>query len=370
MRQLQVTLALALQVALFLGGTLGLPFSAALAESNFFAAQVPVTSQSPDDRSVALKAALAEVLVKVSGSLEMPTHSAGAEAIANATKYVQQFRYIQPSPAQRSTGTELLLSAEFDAGLIKNIIKRGGMGVWPVNRPQVLVWAIEDTLEGRQVITDPNHPVMAALLARADVRGLPTLLPLWDLDDQMLLNDEQLWAMNDEAIMAASSRYDATTVLTARYTQTSDGQWFASWQFNHAGERRVYDLRSPNFAGLAAAAVDPLVTYLAERYAVRSVTDEQEHLQRIHVHGVHSYAAYQNVLAYLSKQPLISHIKLMGVEGDQLTVQILLAASWSQLNNAFALDRKIKPLNEGLSAYQLSTLGAPDAPAQYQWQGQ
>jgi hypothetical protein len=262
-----------------------------------------------------------------------------------------------------------LLNAEFDSGLIQDIVKRSGKSVWPVNRPQVLIWAMEDGVDGRQLIADPSHPIMSALLDYAGVRGLPTLLPLWDLDDQIVLNDEQLWSMDEEAIMAASARYDTTTVLMARYTQTSDGQWFTSWQFNHAGERRVYDIRTPNFADLDSAALDPLVNYLAERYAVSSVTDEQEHLQSIQVHGVQSYAAYQSVLAYLSKQPLITQLKLIGVEGDQLTLQILLAASWQQLNNAFALDRKLQPINENLSAYQLSTLGAPDAPAQYQWQG-
>ena len=169
--------------------------------------------------------------------------------------------------------------------------------------------------------------------------------------------------------MAASARYDVNTVLSARYSQTSSEQWFATWQFHHADERRSYDYNTFEASELGAVGVDPLVAFLAERYAVQSVTDETEQLQVMVLNGVDNYRHYEDVLSYLLKQPLIRQVALVAVREDQLVLHILLSASWGQLSDALALDRKIRLLNPPEDLLSQSTLGAPDRPAQFQWLG-
>ena len=233
---------------------------AVAASESYFAARAPVASQSASDRQQALQVALAEVLVKVSGQPSLSEHAAARQALANAGRYVQQFRYVQPSDAERAAGAQLMLTADFDPALVRKLSKASGLGLWPVNRPEVLLWAIAHTPEaGRQIITDPEHPLLSALLAEAERRGLPVLLPLWDLDDQFMLSASQLWQLDETALMAASARYDVTAVLAARYSQTSDGQWLASWQFQHAQEELSYEATTANSADLPAAAVAPVV---------------------------------------------------------------------------------------------------------------
>ena len=340
------------------------------AGTEYFSAQVPVASQSIADRKAALVQAMANVLIKVSGSLDAPATELGLKAQANAGSYVQQFRYIQPNQKMLEQGITLLLKADFDPGKVRQLLKESGRGVWPMNRPQALIWAIEDTPEGgRQIITDPEHPLVKALVARANTRGLPVLLPLWDLDDQILLSAEQLWTQDDEAILAASSRYDVNTVLSARYSQTSSEEWFATWQFHHADERRSYDYSTFVYSELGSVGVDPLVAFLAERYAVQSATDEGEQLQVMVLSGVDNYRHYEEVLSYLLKQPLIRQVALVAVREDQLVLHILLSASWEQLSDALALDRKIRLLNPPEDLLSQSMLGAPDRPAQFQWLG-
>lgn len=340
------------------------------AGSEYFSAQVPVASQSTADRKTALVQAMANVLVKVSGSLDAPATELGMKAQANAGSYVQQFRYIQPTQSMREQGITLLLKADFDPGKVRQLLKESGQGVWPMNRPQALIWAIEDTPErGRQIITDPEHPLVKSLVARANERGLPVLLPLWDLDDQILLSEEHLWAQDEEAILAASARYDVNTVLSARYSQTSSQQWYATWQFHHAGERRSYDYNTFDASELGTVGLDPLVAFLAERYAVQSATDENEHLQVMTLSGVSDYKDYERALDYLAKQPLIQQVALVAVRDNQLVLHILLSASWAQLNDALALDRKIRLLNPPEDLQAEAMLGAPGRPAQFQWLG-
>lgn len=339
----------------------------ALAGNNF-SAKVPVVSQSAGDRSEALSQALASVLVKVSGSLDAPMSDLGIEAMANASQYVSQFRYMQASEQEKEAGVTLFLKADFDAGRIRELIKSSGLTVWPENRPQVLIWAIADTPEeGRGPIIDLGHPLINGLLGRADERGLPVLLPLWDLDDQLMLPNDALWSLDDDAIMAAAARYDVNTVLAARYSQTTTGRWFANWQLHHTDQLFTYDAQTQEIASLGGAAIDPVVDYLAKRYAVSASSDESEVLQVLHLSGIHDYGAYQSALNYLARLPLIGEAKLVALRGDHMVLHVSLAGSWEQLDNALALDRKVRSVMGELDAMALSVLGSPSSPARYQW---
>jgi hypothetical protein len=352
---------------------LGLPLvfakAHARADDGYYSAEVPVASQSRADRQVALSRAMAAVLIKVSGNLAAPNTELGAKAQANAASYVQEFRYLQPTNAQVEEGIKLLLRADFDPGRVRELLKDSGQGVWPANRPQVLVWAIEDTPEvGRSIIMDPTHPLIRDLIARANVRGLPVLLPLWDLDDQIALPMDKLWSFDDAAIMAASARYDITTVLSARYSQASNQTWLASWQFRHGDDRQSQDLRTSEMQDLAIAAIDPLVDFLAKRYVVKNTSDEQELLQVLELEGIEDYRHYEAALSYLARQPLIKRVKLVAARDNKLILQIVLSGNWQQFDNALALDRKMRSLTANGNP-NLSPLGSTAEPARYQWLG-
>lgn len=339
---------------------------------SYFSARVPVASQSSDDRKQALKAALAKVLIKVSGDKRAPSASESATALNNASRYLQQFRYAKPTGQELAEGKTLFLKADFDPQLVKQFIKSSGLGLWPENRPQVLIWAIEHTPDvERSIITDPEHPALRALAAQAEERGLPILMPQWDIDDQLMLSSEQLWRFDSNALTDAASRYNATSILAARYSQTSEGKWLASWQFQHAGEVMQYDLSTGIYDELAPAGIDPIVKYLSENYAVHSAAvsgvGEQSEMH-IALQGIDTYPKYQAALAYLSKQPLLSNVELIALKRDMLIVSAVLLSDWSQFDNALALDQKMQPANDNIQPSQYTLLGSRELPAQYIWQ--
>ncbi len=339
---------------------------------SYFSARVPVASQNTDDRKQALKAALAQVLIKASGDKSAPSAPEAAAALNNADRYMQQFRYAKPTEQELSEGHSVFLKADFDPQLVKQFIKSSGLGLWPENRPQVLIWAIEHTPDvERSIITDPEHPALRALAARAEERGLPILLPLWDLDDQLMLSSEQLWRFDSDALMDAASRYNATSILSARYSQTSEGKWLASWQFQHAGEAMQYDLSTGIYDELAPAGIDPVVKYLSENYAVHTTGvagGEGQPQKQIALTGVDTYPKYQAAFAYLSKQPLLSNVELIALKRDTLIVSAVLLSGWSQFDSALALDQKMQPANDHIQPSQHALLGSPELPAQYTWQ--
>jgi hypothetical protein len=158
------------------------------------------------------------------------------------------------------------------------------------------------------------------------------------------------------------------TILAARYTETSSGEWLGSWQLMHADDLRAYDVRSPDLTGLAVAAINPVVNLLVERYAVNTSAVDSGDLKNMVIKGITAYAQYQSALAYIKNQPLISSVSLVSIVGDELHFKVGMSATWQQLNDAFALDRKLRSQMIELKPWQMTTLGTEAMPAVYQWQ--
>jgi hypothetical protein len=95
----------------------------ASAGAGLYAGEVPVNSQADGERAEALKAALAQVVVKVSGDAAAVGRPEVAKAIASADKYVQQFQYA--TDAGGAAG-RLVLVAQFDRDAVDRLLAQGG----------------------------------------------------------------------------------------------------------------------------------------------------------------------------------------------------------------------------------------------------
>lgn len=106
------------------------PAAAAHADS-LYTGQVPVNTQSDAERAEALKSALAQVVVKLTGGdnavLARPDV---AQAVANAANYVQQYQYAQDvaSAADGKPQVRLSLVAQFDRTAVDKLISDLGLG--------------------------------------------------------------------------------------------------------------------------------------------------------------------------------------------------------------------------------------------------
>lgn len=90
-----------------------------------YTAQVPVASQSEADRAEALKAALTQVIARVSGDAAAAARPDVAKAIGRADRYVQQFQYQQEAAADNPAETRLVLVAQFDRDAIDRVLGAG-----------------------------------------------------------------------------------------------------------------------------------------------------------------------------------------------------------------------------------------------------
>lgn len=96
-----------------------------------YSGESPVTSQSEAERSEALKTALAAVVMRLSGDPGILADGNVAAAVAQADKYVLQYRYqrgMTSADAEGNTSPSLVLVAEFDSVAVDRMLAGLGLG--------------------------------------------------------------------------------------------------------------------------------------------------------------------------------------------------------------------------------------------------
>jgi hypothetical protein len=100
------------------------------AASGLYTAQVPVASQGDAERAEALKAALGQVMVRVSGDASVLTRRDVAKALDQAERYVQQFQYQQDVVTEGGQPqVRLTLVAQFDRDAVDQLLHVPGAAV-------------------------------------------------------------------------------------------------------------------------------------------------------------------------------------------------------------------------------------------------
>lgn len=304
-----------------------------------------VPNQSAQARSQAAAEALAQVLVRATGDAHIEEDERLAVELERAQSYVLQFGYGRTDQTLiNDEGEEMpavLVRFQFSEPAVEKLLKRLQLPVWPANRPSLLVWLVQDQWpDGRVLVTDAQ--ILAGIKAEAMRRGLPVQFPLWDLQDQMALTVDQLWAFDAQAIRAASVRYPSELIVVGRFSKTSSGQYRGVWQWLDGEQQGFADAQADAINAWAAPMVDQLADTLAARYAIQPGLDNTGQLLMTVV-GVDGFSRYREVLNYLEALEALASVRVARVEGANLFLSLTPESDLAHLQRALALDRKLLP---------------------------
>lgn len=98
--------------------------AAAVAAPTAYIGEAPVNSQSDEERSGALKTALANVIAAQTGDSGLLARSDVAKAVEQAERYVLQYQYRRGD----DSGAKYLLVAQFDSSAVDQMLQRLGLG--------------------------------------------------------------------------------------------------------------------------------------------------------------------------------------------------------------------------------------------------
>ncbi len=330
---------------------------------------VLVVTQRTAEREEALAEALENVLVRVSGNPSVLENDKVKLAVAAPKRFVESFYYGSTDELIEHQGVTVAASKlvlKFSPTAVEQLMRENSLPLWADNRPTLLVWLVTDDLvEGRRLrrLRDESDAAIAVQSA-VKRRGLPIVIPVLDLQDQMALSASQAWQMDMKAIRAASVRYDVDAILVGRYSTTSSGQWISTWSLLNGGEQTVFSAQAADENSLIQSAVDRTANELAINYAVHLGQKSRAPLI-MEVQGLTEFKDYADVLYYLDDLTIVRRVELMAMQGTTLWLTLHTEGSVDRLLGALALGEKLQPLP--VSGVAFGDLGGSDNPLRYQW---
>jgi len=341
-------LAAALTLALFLAGAVR-----AAPVSKLYDAKVEIADRSESTRGRVLEQALAQVIEKITGSARYLDDPTIRQGLADADRYLQAYSYSTALP------DKTYLNARFGSSAINRLLQDAGIPIWPANRPEVLVWLVsKDFQTGTQLVlpeqilsneADFDQPALTKLTDAAQSLGLPVELPEAAFNGESSISAEQLWALNSDAIMAASEPFNADGVLVGRVTATSTGNWRIGWWYRQGEKYEVFDSSNADLYTALREGMASLTTYLSSIYSVTAGSADGQGLA-VTITGVTDFQRYAKTINYLDQLATVARYDLREVERDRLLVTLFLNGDYNTLTTALALDKVLEPVPDAASS--------------------
>lgn len=311
-------------------------FARAVEVEGLYEAEVAVAGQDLVTRTDAMRVALAEVLVKVSGNRNVGTVAGIADLINNAPQYVQQYVYRNAPvpPGQRPTSPPARnLWVRFDRDGLNKLLRQAGIGIWGRARPALVLWLDMPEQKQRAILGADSRPEWKQFIDQiAKMRGVPIILPTLDAQDQAALAATDVWTSPADGVMQVSARYAAEAVIVAR-VESSDMTWSGNWiLFEHDGQR-TWTTAAESRDAAVLDGLQEAIDAVAERYTAGGSSDDT----LLHVTDIRSLEDYARITKYLSSLAAVEKIQLMRIEGAAMIFRVDAQGGMQRLANDIRL---------------------------------
>jgi hypothetical protein len=357
----------------------------ALPVTGLYSHRVAVANESDGERNRAFREAFEAVVLKVTGDPRWLEHAAVQSAAANAQSYVEAISYTSqmvpveqvpqeatpdnqgdavngqadtsqldenladqqpanpvPTPTERE---QRFINVDFAQNLINQMLVSADIPIWDNNRPSVLVWMVlQDPGGQRTMLTaDGNPEIISIMQDFAQSRGLPIIFPVLDFEDRRALSEDQVWALETDAIRQASARYGADSMLAGRVYFTAAGQLVGLWQFIFQDQVEMFDGVDTSLQSYLNAPLNRITSNLAAYFAITPEAALREKVL-VRVDGVDNISEYSALLAYVRNLGLVESVATTALDGERIELTLSLIGNAMQLNELIALDRGLLPV--------------------------
>lgn len=321
---------------------------------NLYTVTVVPDPAAANQRQASEQAAMAKLLIRVTGDRGAPLDSALQPLTAAPSQYLASYGLDRQGRAV----------VGFSRARVEQALTNLGLPVWGSERPLTLVWiAVDDGIGGRALLganeaadrAPELAPAMTTLLtavraevaAAADERGLPIALPLLDLQDLNAVTFTDIWGGFEDRVLAASQRYRADAVLIGRVRPALIGTT-VEWLFVSGAER----------LGLPGAGMRDGLDAAADRYAAQLRTVGGVGLAAITVRNVRTATDYGRVIGYLERQSALQTVDVESFENGTLTLRVAARGDAQVLERVLALGGVLRPAVAGALVFEVVGAGS------------
>ncbi|WP_257297043.1 DUF2066 domain-containing protein [Endozoicomonas sp. YOMI1] len=326
-----------------------------------YSQQVPVSGQGYQERTDAMTQALADVLVKVAGQREVLANSVVRSALAEPETYIRKFGFhSSPADQDSSLNRQQYLQAVFDEQAINRLLRSAGVAIWGQSRPSTLVWlAVESGGQRSIVNASGTFPVVFAESFQG--RGLPVLFPLMDFEDAATISTVDVWGGFTHKLQEASRRYGSESILTGRLSRSlsqdslsQDELYYGRLTLIFRGMNQSVAVNGLDAVALTQQAADLVGTTLSRHYAIDASDASGKTL--LVVENIASLEDYAALNKYLERMTAIRDVSVHRVAGSTVELELVIDGSESQLADALALGRNLRPVAPGLQSGSSATM--------------
>lgn len=333
-------------------------------------ADVPVASRGNADRSQAMKAALEKVIVKNSGTMSVLSNGLIRSQLSHPDALLSQYGYLE------SDG-QLQLRASFEHKRVIALLRQAQLPVWGTQRPVTLFWLALPSEAETVILSDSAVSAERKAFSNfSNDRGIPLLLPILDLDEQMGVNPNDVKGMFADVMSSVSGRYQADFMALGAIEP--DGSQF-KYRLNLYTKATIDSLTPPLFTYNGSAetsdkAVNGMLAALGEYYFTKyAIADTGAAVgATVTFMNINQMSQLVEIEKYLQQLSAVKTVKLSQIKGQTVTFGLDLFSSESDLQRLLSLEPKISII-DSFSPTEFTPshgIASPTAKPMYQWRAQ
>lgn len=325
--------------------------------TGLYRVELPVSSQQVDERKRASTQALGLVIRRITGSAGALNEAEIHAALRSPERYVQQFSYFISEDAASENNQYLRLT--FDKTLVNRLLREAKQPIWGSNRPGLIMWVAVEGRSGRYLLSAGKGTFWQRVIKQAEEgTGVPVLLPLMDLQDEISISLEDVWGLFRSKLEEASQRYRSEAVLGGRIYQTSSGLWAGRWLLIFEDEAISFVTEAGKQENLANNALTQVAGILVKHYAIDTSMLGEDHI-KLSVQGVETLQDYAGVTSYLKQFAMVRDVAVSDIGGEELSLTLTTEGGWRKLKGLIALDKRLTPVAEATSEFDGDMLMVP-----------
>ena len=369
-----------------------LPFTAteAVEVKDLYQASVTINSRNNTDRGIALKDALAAVMIKVGGNKSVLNNIMIKKSLNDYRLYLTQYRYQLKTihtikPIAEDKTKQLFLLASFNEDKINQLFQQANLEIWGRLRPQILLWLVNEDGLIRTVMSNSTHSNLPFIVNDFSVqRGLPIMMPLMDLTDTSQIRLSDIWGRFEQPIRKASGRYFAEAIVVMRISNSSllayepesqvDAEsndcgllctqtvlkeqdyildWnLLGWSLNSDQKRFTQQYQGSERKKLLQQGLADITELIYQHYAL-STTSNNDFI--IEVANIDSLAIYVDVFDFLTNLSAVKSVTLLSAEGASRRFNLKLIGSSDTLVASLKLNKQLKQFIDPLARFNAAT---------------
>ena len=323
-----------------------------------------VKDQTEYSREQAIRKALQQVLVKVSGKAEWAASSVLVDKldVENATRFVMRYYYekvesalpdaskIKSNPIGITTASSVFpykLYVAFSPQRVNQFLESINQTVWGQERPVVMSLIV---IQERRLTRVQQDSLFAHQLVQwANRLGIPMIM----LAHQSFISNMQtarsIWSESIDWAVSLARRHNADYVLLGRIRQngrkdhrSSDSDWLLIPVAQRKEDTILrWNINFKNQRDIVIFVMQKLASQLARQDAV--LLSQQVQHYKLTIRGIHSLEDYHVISNFLKNLNIIKYLRLETLRGTQSSFRIAVLGDIANLRRIIEHEKFLRP---------------------------